>query len=124
MRPASSRRIVRPESPVAPATCSGLRPTSARASAKTRPSTTRDAGECPESMKTLDKVSAFDRAHCHLRVRWQKMAIAAGSRNVAVENVDRVRSRITNDEILGQVAGRRQLAVGFDRLTPSGVDVV
>jgi len=52
------------------------------------------------------------------------MAIAAGSRNAAVENLARVRSRIANDEILDQLASRRRLALGFDKLTPSGVDLV
>jgi hypothetical protein len=52
------------------------------------------------------------------------MVIATGIRNAAVENLDRVRSRITNDEILDELGSGRQLALGFKKLTPSGVDFV
>jgi hypothetical protein len=52
------------------------------------------------------------------------MATVAGTKSGALENVDRVGSRIEHDEVLQQFAASRRLALGFDRLTPSGVDLV
>jgi hypothetical protein len=45
------------------------------------------------------------------------------SQDAALENIDRLRTRIDRDEILVQLAEKRNLAVGPHKLIPSGVDL-